>query len=161
MAEQKNTSTGPTSKGNTQKGKRPQKRKLPQQCYWSDEFLSEVVLRPWEYSAKDLAKLLQATLTRAQKAEAKLEVYERDSSPVLPAGNLADCDWATGEVVKKPESTSVKTKFCTMFNTKSGCRYGDNCRFLHKVRRCRDYDTHGSCSRGDSCHFAGQHKPKE
>ncbi|CAI2722588.1 unnamed protein product [Schistosoma spindalis] len=54
-------------------------------------------------------------------------------------------------------SDYLRNQICRYFNTKRGCWYGDNCRFLHipnKKPPCKFYDLTTGCCYGENCHFS-------
>lgn len=59
------------------------------------------------------------------------------------------------------EDTKAKgTKFCTNFNKVGGCKYGCQCKFLHRVCLCLHVEGGKVCPFGELCNFGGRHEPQ-
>ena len=58
-------------------------------------------------------------------------------------------------------SSNKKTKYCIHFNTKNGCKYGDDCNFKHPSVECSNFGTEAGCKFGDKCTFSHKKLSKD
>ena len=61
----------------------------------------------------------------------------------------------SNQKVSNKETKNKETTFtplCKYFNTKDGCKKGDNCPFFHPL--CKYFNSKDGCKKGDNCHFS-------
>ena len=63
--------------------------------------------------------------------------------------------WQGGSSVCRPisESEPKRPRLCLRY-ANAGCRYGDNCKYEHRLERCRHWLKHdGECRYGNKCKY--------
>lgn len=58
------------------------------------------------------------------------------------------------EQAGRPREATARWKYCTLFNTHNGCKYGMRCARLHPRTECRYHFRYGRCRNGTSCTFS-------